>query len=140
MNRFFSLLLLAVLLPVFVEPAGAGPHDPTDKNLVFATLRGSVMSIHPEGGTLVVAERGVRLIAHEKGGRILATLVQDAYGNPYPLHRLRTGEKVFVRGFEQPDGSIMAREIYALPANSVRQRFPFEREVPDWNWTEKAKQ
>ena len=93
------------------------------------------MAIDHARKTLVVAEREIELFSEQDNGRELTTLLRNASGQVIEWTSLQRGDLVFIRGFEQSEAPVLAREIYLLPAENGLRTFPFQKNVPDWAWS-----
>lgn len=103
----------------------------------FFTLCCIIMEHDAKKRTLVAGERLIELIDMRRGYKHYKTLLRDAQGNTVPFSSFKAGKNVYIRGFEQPDGSIKARELYLLPDSvtgwSDIEDYSFVQTVPVWN-------
>lgn len=136
MKTLTSLLAaLLLVLGLFSPESSAQDWDPTDKDQVFFTLQSRIMDIDHGKNQLVVAERDIELISLKEGGQELNTILADAKGGKIDWKSLQRGDLVFVRGFEQSGGPILAREIYRLSTDTKGTGYSFQGNIPDWKWT-----
>ena len=97
------------------------------------------MEVHPKNNYLIVGEKFIELVDFRKGRKLFRTMLRNSSGGKTSLGSFRKGQKVFIRGFELPDGTIKAREIYQL-AKTVKTRndlrkYSFFEKVPVWEPT-----
>jgi hypothetical protein len=105
-------------------------------DLDFFTLQTTIMEVHPQNKSLIAGEKFIELVDFRKGKKRFRTMLRNSSGGNTPLGSLRRGQKIFIRGFELPDGTIQAREIYQL-AETVETRndlrkYSFFEKVPVW--------
>lgn len=129
-----TLLLMLVLAAVAQAEPSKG-WNPTDKDQIFFTVQSRIMAIDHARKTLVVAEQEIELFSEQDNGRELTTLLRNASGQAIEWTSLQRGNLVFVRGFEQSEAPVLAREIYLLPAENGLRTFPFQKNIPDWAWS-----
>lgn len=134
LTSFFAALLLLVASTAGVQASDNG-WDMTDKEQVFITLQSRIMEIDHNKNRLVVAEREIELVNEREKGKELSTMLRNSYGGKILWGALSRGNTVFIRGFEQSGGPILAREIYLLESGSQATNLSFQKTVPDWNWT-----
>lgn len=139
MVRKLVLMMFVALLPLLGVPMAWGADGSalqvTSKNLDFFTAYCPVMSVDFQKQQMVVCEKVVKLVSQRVGDNELKTMLRDASGNKVPFSRVKKGESVFVRGFLQEDGTVVARGIYLLPANlstAALNSYSFVRKTPDW--------
>ena len=138
MKRLISLwstLLLVLALTALSQAESGSGWDPTDKDQVFFTLQSRIMEIDHAKNKLVVAEREIELFNEREKGRELRTILRNSFGGTIEWKSLNRGDMVFIRGFEQSGAPAIAREIYLLPTGNKATSLPFQKTVPDWNWT-----
>jgi hypothetical protein len=114
--------------------APVGPFEIAER-FDFFEIQGEIMEIQPEKNYLVVVEREIDIVNDRRGQQRLVTMLRNADGKTITFASLKPGTYVFVRGFEQTDGRIRAREIYKLPGlvtGKDRKDYPFFEEVPSW--------
>lgn len=133
------ILFFVVLVTCCVCPSAfsAEPTITTDSdNQNFYELHSVVMEVNQAKHYLIVGEQRIDLIDMKRGTRRFKTMIRNSQGNAIPLRSLNNGRMVFIRGFAQPDGRIMAREIYRLPQSiqtrRALQKFPFYGKIPTW--------
>ena len=134
MKKFKPLLVLAFLLVGPLQAPGQTEVDITSPNLDFHELDCDIMELDPVASIVVACERTVRLIDLRQGNRRLKTLLSNSQGKPVSLSAFTRGERVFVRGFLQEDGTIHAREIHQLPSGSRAESWPSRKKIPAWSW------
>ena len=111
----------------------------TSRELDFYELQCPIMDVDRSNSTLLVCERVIELTEVQEGHRRLRTMLRNHDGSSIPFASFARNQWVFIRGFEQPDGPIFAREIYQLPGKieqEDRWNYPFFRAVPTWEWEE----
>lgn len=112
----------------------------TSRDLDFREMQCPISMVDVGNKYLMVCEQQIQLVDVRQGNRRLRTITANSKGRPVPPFTvLRKGQWVFIRGFEQRDGRIFAREIYQLPGRikgKDRQNYPFFKEVPEWRWIE----
>jgi hypothetical protein len=69
------------------------------------------MEIRADHGSIVVAEREIREMDVETGGRRIKTVYLSLEGQPEAPAAFRVGQDVLVKGFLHPDGYVAAPEI-----------------------------
>jgi len=77
-------------------------------------VRSTIMEVHADQGTIVVAEREIREMDVETGGRRIKTAYLNQEGQPAAPGAFRVGQDVLVRGFLHPDGYVAASEIQKI--------------------------
>ncbi len=97
------------------------------------TIRSKIMEVKPDRGTLVVAEREVRDMDVEKGGRRIKTSYRSIADQSEPRDSFRAGQYVLVEGFLHPDGYIAASLIQKIekPVEKKTKYKPVERSKKD---------
>ncbi|MDD5724081.1 MAG: hypothetical protein PHY29_10160 [Syntrophales bacterium] len=108
-------------------------------DLNFFKLQSTVMEVHPQNNYLIAGEKMIELVDFRKGSKRFRTMLTNPSGGETSLESFRRGQKVFIRGFELPNGTIKAREIYQLAEtvetrNHLRKHSFFEK-VPVWEPT-----
>jgi len=136
-----SFAVLCVVLSVCFISAQivcAGDKVKIDESteLNFFELQSTAMEVHPQNNYLIVGEKFIELVDFRKGKKRFRTMLRNSNGEKTSLRTFKRGQKVFVRGFELPDGTIKAREIYQL-AENIRTRndlrkYSFFKKVPAW--------
>ena len=107
--------------------------------LDFFELQTTVMEVHPRNNYLIAGEKIIQLVKFRKGRKQFRTMLRNSAGEATPLSTFKRRQKVFIRGFELPDGTIKARGIYRL-AENIRTRndllkLSFVVKVPAWEPT-----
>lgn len=77
-------------------------------------VRSKIMEVHADRGTIVVAEREIREMDVEAGGRRIKTAYLNQEGQPTASDAFRVGQDVLVRGFLHPDGYVAASEVQKI--------------------------
>ncbi len=133
-------VVLSVFL-VFAPIVYAGNTLTIDESadLDFFTLQTTVMEVHSQNNYLIAGEKIIELVDFRKGKKRFRTMLKNSSGGDTSLGSFKKGQKIFIRGFELPDGTIQAREIYQL-AESVKTRndlrkYSFFEKVPVWEST-----
>ncbi|MFA5719400.1 MAG: hypothetical protein WC952_16960 [Desulfobulbaceae bacterium] len=131
-----TFILSALLLGVALFPERAFAEiDPTAKNLEFTRLECSITSVDRSALTIQACETAIRLVDVSENDRRLRTILASATRQPVSLDTFHENQRIFVRGFRQSDGSLVAREIYQLPpGEDRRQDLRFYHSIPDWEW------
>jgi len=137
--KIHYILLSAVLATCCVCPSAFSAERTisTDRDdQCFYELHSAVMEINQSKGYLIVGEQRIDLINMKRGLNRFKTMIRNAKEKAISLQSLRKGSMVFIRGFELPDGRIMAREIYRLPqsvqTSRALQKYPFYGTIPEW--------
>lgn len=120
--RLGVMILAMIGLPVLPVPAA----EPVVKEVLFRVtvldfdacepvqIRSKIMEVRPDKGTIVVAEREIREMDVETGGRRIKTAYLNPEGQPEAPGTFRFGQDVFVKGFLHPDGYVAASEIQKI--------------------------
>jgi hypothetical protein len=77
-------------------------------------IRAKIMEVNSEKGTLVVVEREIREIDFDKGGQRVKTSYLNIEGKPEPRAAFRPGQYVLVKGFQHPDGFMVASVVQKI--------------------------
>jgi hypothetical protein len=77
-------------------------------------VRSKIMEVRADKGTIVVAEREIREMDVETGGRRIKTVYLNPEGQPAASDAFRVGQDVLVRGFLHPDGYVAASEVQKI--------------------------
>lgn len=133
------IVLFACLALAQIVYAGNSFKIDESADLNFFKLQSTVMEVHPKNNYLIVGEKFIELVDFRKGRKLFRTMLRNSSGGKTSLGSFRKGQKVFIRGFELPDGTIKAREIYQL-AKTVKTRndlrkYSFFEKVPVWEPT-----
>ena len=104
--------------------------------LNFFELQTTVMEVHPQNNYLIAGEKFIELVNFRRGKQRFRTMLRNSDGEKTTLRTFKRGQKIFVRGFELPDGIIKARGIYQLEEN-IRTRNDLSKcsffgKVPVW--------
>ena len=133
-------VVLSVFL-VFAPIVYAGNTLTIDESadLDFFTLQTTVMEVHSQNNYLIAGEKIIELVDFRKGKKRFRTMLKNSSGGDTSLGSFKKGQKIFIRGFELPGGTIQAREIYQL-AEIVKTRndlrkYSFFEKVPVWEST-----
>lgn len=119
----FGLMALAVIgLPA--NPAWSAEPLPKEtatsvKRIDFdecesVDIRAKIMDVRTDRGTLVVAEREIRDIDVEEGGRRIKTAYLNIDGKPESRNGFREGQYVRVKGVLHPDGYVAAFTVQKI--------------------------
>ena len=132
-----ALLICLALAPVVY--AGNNLTMDESADLDFFTLQTTIMEVHPQNNSLIAGEKFIELVDFRKGKKQFRTMLKNSSGGDTSLGSFKRGQKIFIRGFELPDGTIQAREIYQL-AETVKTRndlrkYSFFEKVPVWEST-----
>lgn len=130
------IVLFACLALAQISYAGNSFKIDESADLNFFKLQSTVMEVHPQNNYLIVGEKFIELVDFRKGKKRFRTMLRNSDGEKTSLRTFKRGQKVFVRGFELPGGTIKAREIYQL-AETVETRndlrkYSFFKKVPAW--------
>ena len=136
-NLCIVLLLCLILAPIAYSDNNLPINESAD--LDFFTLQTTIMEVHAQNNYLIAGEKIIELVDFLKGNKRFRTMVKNSGGDNITLGSLRSGQKIFVRGFELQGGTIQAREIYRLP-ETIRTRndlrkYSFFEKVPVWEST-----
>jgi hypothetical protein len=71
-------------------------------------VRAKIMDLHPEKGTIVVAEREIRALDVAAGGKPIKTEFLTIDGKPESPSAFSVGQYVWVKGVLHPDGFVAA--------------------------------
>ena len=71
-------------------------------------IRAKIMDLHPENGTIVVAEREIRALDVVAGGKPIKTEFLTMDGKPESPSAFSVGQYVWVKGVLHPDGFVAA--------------------------------
>ena len=71
-------------------------------------VRAQIMDLHPENGTIVVAERQIRALDVVGGGKTIKTEFLAMDGKPESPSAFKVGQYVWVKGVLHPDGFVAA--------------------------------
>jgi hypothetical protein len=71
-------------------------------------VRAQIMDLHPENGTIVVAEREIRALDVAAGGKPIRTEFLTMDGKPESPSAFSVGQYVWVKGVLHPDGFVAA--------------------------------
>jgi hypothetical protein len=71
-------------------------------------VREKIMALHPENGTIVVAERQIRALDAVAGGKSVKTEFLTIDGKPESPSAFSVGQYVWVKGVLHPDGFVAA--------------------------------
>jgi hypothetical protein len=120
--RLGVMVLALIGLPVIsVLAAEPGVKEVFDRVTVLdfdacepVQIRSKIMEVHADKGTIVVAEREIRAMDVETGGRRIKTAYQNLEGQPEAPGAFRVGQDVSVKGFLHPDGYVAASEIQKI--------------------------
>jgi len=140
-KEFIGLCVVLFVCLALAQAIQAGNNGTINESadLDFFTLQTTVMKVHPQNKYLIAGEKTIELVDFRKGNKQFRTMVKSSSGSDITLAFLKRGQKIFIRGFELPDGTIQAREIYQLP-DSVKTRndlrkYSFFDKVPFWEST-----
>ncbi|MEA3486044.1 MAG: hypothetical protein U9R20_00075 [Thermodesulfobacteriota bacterium] len=130
------IVLFACLALAQIAYAGNSFKIDESTDLNFFKLQSTVMEVHPKNNYLIVGEKFIELVDFRNGRKRFRTMLRNSSGGKTSLRSFKRGQKVFIRGFELPDGTIKAREIYQL-AENIRTRndllkCSFFGKVPVW--------
>ncbi|MBW2631682.1 MAG: hypothetical protein JRC90_07975 [Deltaproteobacteria bacterium] len=131
------VLLSACLIPVQAVYADDNFKIDESTELNFLELQSTVMEVYPQNNYLIAGEKFIELVDFRKGRKRFRTMLRNSDGEKTSLRAFKRGQKVFVRGFELPDGTIKARGIYQLAENirtrnDLRKCSFFGKVVPVW--------
>lgn len=133
-NPLFLLMLTFFTVAPLQISALEKEIDLTSKSLEFYELECDIMTTDAVNSSMIACERTIRLIDLRQGNRRLRTLLSNSQGTPIAFSSFRQGDRIFLRGFLQEDGSIHAREIYQLPPRSGVESPPVRKPIADWRW------
>jgi hypothetical protein len=71
-------------------------------------IRAKIMDLHPENGTIVVAEKEIRALDVVAEGKPIKTEFLTMDGKPESLSAFSVGQYVWVKGVLHPDGFVAA--------------------------------
>lgn len=71
-------------------------------------VRAKIMELHPENGTIVVAEREIRALDVTAGGKPIKTEFLTMDGKPESPSDFSVGQYVWIKGVLHPDGFVAA--------------------------------
>jgi hypothetical protein len=71
-------------------------------------IRAKIMELHPENGTIVVAERQIRALDVTAGGKPIKTEFLTMDGKPELPSAFSVGQYVWIKGVLHPDGFVAA--------------------------------
>jgi len=71
-------------------------------------IRAKIMELHPENGTVVVAEREIRAMEVTAGGKPIKTEFLTLDGRPELPSAFSVGQYVWIKGVLHPDGFVAA--------------------------------
>ncbi len=140
----FAVLFLVLILsvkPAFLRIAYAGDNPVISESteLDFFEIQTTVMEVHQKNNYIIAGEKVIQLLDFRKGRKRFRTMLRNTGGEETSLNTFTRGQKVFIRGFELPDGTIKARGIYQLPETVVTaeglRKFSFAVKVPVWEPT-----
>ena len=77
-------------------------------------VRARIMEIRPEKGIIIVAEREIKQLDVEVGGRLIRTAFLNMEGKPVPWNAFRAGQHVMVKGLLHSDGYVAAFEVQQI--------------------------
>lgn len=77
-------------------------------------IRARIMEVRPEKGTIIVAEREIKSLDVEVGGRLIRTAFSNKEGKPEPKSAFRAGQYVMVKGLLHSDGYVAAFEVQKI--------------------------
>jgi hypothetical protein len=117
---------LMVLVVIGLPAKPAWPAEPLAKETAISVkridfdecesvdIRAKIMDVRPDRGTLVVAEREIRDMDVEEGGRRIKTTYQSIDGKPESRTAFREGQYVRVKGVLHPDGYVAAFSVQKI--------------------------
>jgi len=131
--------LFVCLVPAQIVYAGNSFKVDESADLNFFKLQSTIMKVHPQNNYLIAGEKIIELVDFRKGKKRFRTMLRNSDGDKTSLKTFKRGQKIFVRGFELPDGTIKARGIYQL-AENIRTRNDLRKcsffgKVPVWEPT-----
>jgi len=130
------VVLSASIISVQVVSADNSFKIDESADLDFFKFQSTIMEVNQQNNYLIAGEKFIELVDFRKGRHRFKTMLRNSNGEKTSLGSFRRGQKVFIRGFELPDGTIKAREIYQL-AGTVETRndlrkYSFFEKVPVW--------
>lgn len=138
-TRLLLWVITAALFELLSNSLWAAAPEPDKEPLISVTtidfdecepvlLRSHIMDIHPNKGTLVVAEREVREMDVTSSGQRMKTAYLNVEGKPELRSAFRVGQYVMVKGFRHPDGYIAASIVQKIekPADKKAKYKPVE--------------
>jgi len=139
MFAVLCIVLSASIISVQVVSADNSFEIDKSADLDFFELQSTIMEVNPQNNYLIAGEKFIELADFRKGRNRFKTMLKNSDGEKTSLGSFRMGQKVFIRGFELPNGIIKAREIYQLP-NTVEtkndlRKYSFFEKVPVWEPT-----
>lgn len=130
-DLFCAACLLFLLCPPTAYPAADYWGTLREKTGTFYEAEGKVMELAPSQAGLIVNEKQIDLFDEVNDGCRLRTMIFDETGKPVSSLSTLLHKRVFVRGFEQRDGSVIARDIHVVGRDAGNRSV--RRTIPDWN-------
>jgi hypothetical protein len=119
--RLAAVTAAAVLLTYPAQAAEPVPKEAPNRLTMIdfdacelVQLRAAIMEVRAEKGTIVVAEREIREMDVESGGRQIRTKFLNAEGKPMARPVFHTGDYVQIKGFLHPEGYVAAAEVQRI--------------------------
>jgi len=91
-------------------------------------IRDKIMALHPQYGTIVVAEREIRALDVVADGKLIKTEFLTMDGKPESPSALSVGQYVWVKGVLHPDGFVAAFVVQQI-AKPQEEKFIYKPNV-----------
>jgi hypothetical protein len=116
-RNIFLLVLLTAWMPglFYLNPSAAATDLTIDPdNMEDVTVNALVMEVYPKESLMVVGEKRIFVTKPVVESKIKTDLL-DQNDREVKLDAFNLGDRVLVKGFKLPDGSIKAESIKKMP-------------------------